>query len=144
MLSSELESCLEQAFRQVHSSHPKFVSVEHLLLAVLETPAVREALVSGGANLDRLGSDLRQHIEADNLRRAPDDEYKVQPQPGFQRVLRRAVFHVQNSGGTEVGVLNVLAAVFSGRHSRAVFLLTRERVTHLEMVKSLPRPEPLS
>jgi ATP-dependent Clp protease ATP-binding subunit ClpA len=86
-----------------------------------------------GADLDQLGADLRQHIAANTLRRVPvpGEEYSVQPQLDLQRVLQRAVFHVKSSGKNEVGVDNVLVAIFSQKQSHAVFLLNREGVTRI-------------
>lgn len=133
MLSSEFESCLNQAFHQARSAHHEFLTVEHLLLAILDTPTVCEVLKECGADLDQLGADLRQHIAANTLRRVPvpGEEYSVQPQLDLQRVLQRAVFHVKSSGKNEVGVDNVLVAIFSQKQSHAVFLLNREGVTRI-------------
>ena len=127
VLSKELESCLNQAFGQARSAHHEFLTVEHLLLAILDTPTVREMLKGCGADLDQLGSDLQQHVAANNLLRVPvpGEEHSVQPQLGFQRVLQRAVYHVQSSGMNEVGVANVLVAIFSEKTSGAVLLLAR-------------------
>ena len=133
MLSSELQSCLEQAFHHAGSAHHEFLTVEHLLLAILETPTVREVLKQCGADLDQLGADLRQHIAANTLRRVPvpGEKYSVQPQLDLQRVLQRAVFHVKSSGKNEVGVDNVLVAIFSEKQSHAVFLLKRKGDTQI-------------
>jgi len=131
VLSKECESCLNQAFHQARSAHHEFLTVEHLLLAILEVPRVREVLAGCGADLDRLGADLRQHVAANTLLRVPvpGEEHIVQPLPGFQRVLQRAVFHVKNSGEREVGVVDVLVAIFSEKHSHAAFLLAGAGVT---------------
>jgi ATP-dependent Clp protease ATP-binding subunit ClpA len=105
VLSSEVESCLNQALFQARGAHHEFVTVEHLLLGILDTPTVREVLKGCGADLGRLGADLRQHIAAKTLRRVPvpGEEYSVQPQLDFQRVLQRAVFQAKSSGENEVG-----------------------------------------
>ena len=113
VLSSELEVCLNQAFRQARSQRHEYLTVEHLLLALLDTPRVREVLEGCGAQLERLASELREHI-ANNTPELPSgEEREVQPTLGFQRVLQRAVFHVQSSGKKEVGFVNVLVAIFS-------------------------------
>ncbi|MGA2366282.1 MAG: Clp protease N-terminal domain-containing protein, partial [Steroidobacteraceae bacterium] len=134
MLSSELEFCLNQAFHQARTARHEFLTVEHLLLAILDAPRVREVLEGCGADLERLGADLKQHVETNTPRLALSEEREVQPTLGFQRVLQRAVFHVQSSGKKEVGVVNVLVAIFSEKQSHAVFLLARSQVTRLDVV----------
>src|SRR5487761_1814424 len=134
MLSNELEFCLNQAFHQARSARHEFLTVEHLLLAILDAPKVREVLEGCGADLERLGTDLKHHVETNTPRLAPSEEREVQPTLGFQRVLQRAVFHVQSSGKKEVGVVNVLVAIFSEKQSHAVFLLNRQNVTRLDVV----------
>jgi len=134
VLSSELEFCLNQAFHQARSARHEFLTVEHLLLAILDAPKVREVLEGCGADLERLGTDLKHHVETNTPRLAPSEEREVQPTLGFQRVLQRAVFHVQSSGKKEVGVVNVLVAIFSEKQSHAVFLLARAQVTRLDVV----------
>ena len=134
VLSSELELCLNQAFRQARSQRHEYLTVEHLLLALLDTPRVREVLEGCGAQLERLASELREHI-ANNTPELPSgEEREVQPTLGFQRVLQRAVFHVQSSGKKEVGVVNVLVAIFSEKQSHAVYVLGRQNVTRLDVV----------
>jgi ATP-dependent Clp protease ATP-binding subunit ClpA len=134
VLSSELEFCLNQAFREARARRQEFLTVEQLLLALLDTPKVREVLGGCGAQLDKLATELRQHIDANTPVLPEGEEREVQPTLGFQRVLQRAVFHVQSSGRKEVGVVNVLVAIFSERQSHAVFLLARQNVTRLDVV----------
>ncbi len=134
MLSNELEYCLNDAFHQAREAHHEYLTVEHLLLAILDTPRVREVLRACGADLGRLRQELKEHIEQATPRVADDAEREVQPTLGFQRVLQRAVFHVQSSGRKEVGVANVLVAIFSEKQSHAVFLLNRQHVTRLDVV----------
>ncbi len=133
MLSTELEFCLNQAFQQAREARHEFLTVEHLLLAIYDAPRVREVLKSCGANLERLRQDLQKHIEETTPRVAGGDDREVQPTLGFQRVLQRAVFHVQSSGKKEVGVVNVLVAIFSEKQSHAVYLLGRNDVTRLDV-----------
>src|SRR5690606_5193895 len=104
MLSSELENCLNAAFKEAREARHEFLTVEHLLLAVLDAPRVREILKAGGADLSRLAGQLREHVDATTPRLKPDEEREVQPTLGFQRVLQRAVFQVQSGGRREVGV----------------------------------------
>jgi ATP-dependent Clp protease ATP-binding subunit ClpA len=134
VLSSELEYCLNQAFRAARTQRHEFLTVEQLLLALLDAPKVREALVACGADVDALAGELRTHVEANTPQLREADEREVQPTLGFQRVLQRAVFQVQSSGRKEVGVVNVLVAIFSEKQSHAVFLLNRHNVTRLDVV----------
>ena len=134
MLSNELEYCLNDAFHQAREARHEYLTVEHLLLAILDTPRVREVLRACGADLSQLRQELKEHIEQTSPRVAEAGEHGVQPTLGFQRVLQRAVFHVQSSGRKEVGVANVLVAIFSEKQSHAVFLLNRQHVTRLDVV----------
>ncbi len=134
MLSNELEYCLNDAFHQAREARHEYLTVEHLLLAILDTPKVREILRACGADLGRMRQELKDHIEQSTPRVADGTEREVQPTLGFQRVLQRAVFHVQSSGRKEVGVANVLVAIFSEKQSHAVFLLNRQHVTRLDVV----------
>jgi ATP-dependent Clp protease ATP-binding subunit ClpA len=134
VLSSELEICLNQAFREARARRQEFLTVEQLLLAILDTQRVREVLEGCGVSLERLAKELKEHIESNTPRLPEGEEREVQPTLGFQRVLQRAVFHVQSSGRKEVGVLNVLVAIFSEKQSHAVFLLARQNITRLDVV----------
>jgi ATP-dependent Clp protease ATP-binding subunit ClpA len=134
VLSSELEFCLNQAFREARTRHHEFLTVEQLLLALLDAPKVREVLSGCGGAPDELAAELRAHIEANTPTLREGEEREVQPTLGFQRVLQRAVFHVQSSGRKEVGVLNVLVAIFSEKQSHAVFLLGKQNITRLDVV----------
>jgi len=134
VLSNELEYCLNDAFHQAREARHEYLTVEHLLLAILDTPRVREILRACGADLAKLKQELKDHIEQSTPRVEEGEEREVQPTLGFQRVLQRAVFHVQSSGKKEVGVGNVLVAIFSEKQSHAVFLLNRQHVTRLDVV----------
>ncbi len=134
MLSNELETCINKAFHEARAGRHEFLTVEHLLHAILQTPKVREVLRACGAEVDRLAAELHAHIEASTPRLKAGEDREVQPTLGFQRVLQRAVFHVQSSGRKEVGVANVLIAIFSEKQSHAVFLLGKEGVSRLEVV----------
>ena len=104
MLSNELEYCLNDAFHQAREARHEYLTVEHLLLAILDTPKVREVLRACGAELAKFKQELKEHIEQSTPRLEEGEEREVQPTLGFQRVLQRAVFHVQSSGKKEVGV----------------------------------------
>jgi ATP-dependent Clp protease ATP-binding subunit ClpA len=134
VLSSELEYCLNEAFQGAREARHEYMTVEHLLLAILDTPKVREVLRACGADLVRLRRELEQFIEQTTPRLAAEDEREVQPTLGFQRVLQRAVFHVQSSGKKEVAVTNVLVAIFSEKQSHAAYLLSQQDVARLDVV----------
>jgi ATP-dependent Clp protease ATP-binding subunit ClpA len=134
VLSNELEYCLNDAFHQAREARHEYLTVEHLLLAILDTPKVREVLRACGADLAKLKQELKEHIDQSTPRLDENEEREVQPTLGFQRVLQRAVFHVQSSGKKEVGVANVLVAIFSEKQSHAVYLLNRQHVTRLDVV----------
>ncbi len=135
MLSSELEYCLNEAFQRAREERHEFITVEHLLLALLDTPSVVETLKACGTDLARLRRELKDFIEDSTPRlRSEQDEPDVQPTLGFQRVLQRAVFHVQSSGRKEVTPVNVLVAIFSEKQSQAVYFLNLQDVWRLDVV----------
>jgi ATP-dependent Clp protease ATP-binding subunit ClpA len=134
VLSSELEICLNEAFQAAREARHEFMTVEHLLLAIIDTPRVQEILRGCGADATRLRKELQEFIEQTTPRLKQDDDREVQPTLGFQRVLQRAVFHVQSSGKKEVSVANVLVAIFSEKHSHAAYLLTLQDVSRLDVV----------
>ena len=134
MLSNELEYCLNDAFHQAREARHEYLTVEHLLLAILDTPKVREVLKACGADLVKLKQELKDHLEQSTPKLDEAEDNEVQPTLGFQRVLQRAVFHVQSSGKKEVGVGNVLVAIFSEKQSHAVYLLNRQNISRLDVV----------
>jgi ATP-dependent Clp protease ATP-binding subunit ClpA len=134
MLSSELEFCLNEAFQRARSERHEYMTVEHLLLAMLDIPKVTEILSATGADLVRLRKDLAEFIDESTPRLASDEEQEVQPTLGFQRVLQRAVFHVQSSGKKEVKGENVLVAIFGEKQSHAVYLLGLHDIARLDVV----------
>jgi ATP-dependent Clp protease ATP-binding subunit ClpA len=144
MLSTELEYCLNEAFQRAREERHEFITVEHLLLALLDTPQVIEILENCGTDIARLSRDLQESISDSTPRiRAPgDEEVDVQPTLGFQRVLQRAVFHVQQSGRKEVAPGNVLVAIFGEKQSQAVYLLGLQDVTRLDVVHYLSHRVP--
>jgi len=134
VLSNELEYCLNDAFQSAREARHEFMTVEHLLLAILDTPRVREILRACGADTQKLRAELKSFIDQNTPRLPEDDEREVQPTLGFQRVLQRAVFHVQSSGKKEVSVANVLVAIFSEKQSHAAYLLSLQDVARLDVV----------
>ena len=142
MLSSELEFCLNEAFQRARDQRHEFMTVEHLLLALLDIPKVHEILKACNANIPELRRQLIEFIDEQTPLIAHDDETDVQPTLGFQRVLQRAVFHVQSSGKKEVTGSNVLVAIFSEKQSQAVYFLNLQDITRLDVVNLLSHGMP--
>ena len=134
MLDKDLEQTLNDAFRNARDKRYEFVTVEHLLLALLENPAAIKVLRACGADMDELHNELTRFIEDNSPRLADDDERETQPTLGFQRVFQRAVQHVQSSGKKEVSGANILVAIFGERESHAAFFLNRQNVARLDVV----------
>jgi len=125
---------LNDAFAGAREARHEFMTVEHLLLAIVDTPKVREVLKSCGADTAKLKTELKQFIDQTTPRLPAGEDRDVQPTLGFQRVLQRAVFHVQSSGKKEVTVANVLVAIFSEKQSHAAYLLSMQDVSRLDVV----------
>jgi ATP-dependent Clp protease ATP-binding subunit ClpA len=142
MLSSELEFCLNEAFQRARDQRHEFMTVEHLLLALLDIPRVHEILKACNSNITELRRQLTEFIEEQTPLLAHDDDTDVQPTLGFQRVLQRAVFHVQSSGKKEVTGSNVLVAIFSEKQSQAVYFLNLQDITRLDVVNYLSHGMP--
>ena len=134
MLSAELEYCLNEAFQQARNNRHEFMTVEHLLLALSDIPTVVEVLKACGADLPRLRKDLQDHIDETTPLLGEESEQEVAPTLGFQRVLQRAVYHVQSGGKKEVTGVNVLVAVFGEKQTHAVYLLGIQDVTRLDVI----------
>ena len=135
MLSKDLEVTLNEAFRAAKSKRHEFMTVEHLLLSLLDNAVALEVLQNVGADIERLRNELHDHIDATTpLIPAGDTERETQPTLGFQRVLQRAVFHVQSSGKKEVTGGNVLVAIFSEKESQAVYFLTQQNIARIDVV----------
>ncbi len=134
MLNKELETALNQAFREARDKDHEFMTVEHLLLALLDNPSAGDVLRACGADLDVLRNELTAFLEETTPLLPPNDERDTQPTLGFQRVLQRAVFHVQSSGKQEVTGANVLVAIFSEQESQAVYFLKKQDITRLDVV----------
>lgn len=132
MLSKTLEAVLNDTFRRAKSKKHEFMSVEHLLLALLDDEETHEILLSVGADIEELKSGLNKYIES-NVSELPDGK-ETQPTLGFQTVLQRAVFHVQSSGRKEVTGGNVLVAIFSEDESHVAHLLKQQGINKLDVV----------
>ena len=135
MLNKDLELTLNTAFREARTRRHEFMTVEHLLLALLDNPSAGEALNACGVDVSGLKTELLEFID-ETTPVIPDleEERETQPTLGFQRVLQRAVFHVQSSGKNEVTGVNVLVAIFSEQESQAVYLLKKNDISRLDIV----------
>ena len=134
MLGKELEATLNDAFREAREQRHEFMTVEHLLLALLSNRAALQVLRACGADVKQLEAELRKHLSETVPALAPGDERETQPTLGFQRVLQRSLFHVQSSGKKQVTGANVLVALFGEREAHAAYLLNRQNVTRLDVV----------
>jgi ATP-dependent Clp protease ATP-binding subunit ClpA len=135
MLSKELEVTLNQAFKSAKSKRHEFMTVEHLLLALLDDPAAIQVLQACAADLQKLRQQLVEFVDANTPVIPPQDQNReTQPTLGFQRVLQRAVFHVQSSGKQEVTGANVLVALFSEQESQAVHFLRQQQIGRIDVV----------
>ncbi|MEC8009966.1 MAG: ATP-dependent Clp protease ATP-binding subunit ClpA [Pseudomonadota bacterium] len=135
MLSKELEVTLNLAFREARGKRHEYMTVEHLLLALIDNESAATVLRACGADLEVIRNDLRGFVdETTPLIPAHDLERETQPTLGFQRVLQRAVFHVQSSGKKEVTGANVLVAIFSEQESQAVYFLKKQNINRIDVV----------
>ncbi len=142
MLSSELEFCLNEAFQNARDRRHEFMTVEHLLLALLDIPQIYKILKSCDMDVNLLRRQLTEFIDEATPLVADEDDRDVQPTLGFQRVLQRAVFHVQSSGKKEVTGGNVLVAIFSEKQSQAVYFLGLQDITRLDVVNLISHGMP--
>jgi len=135
MLSKDLELTLNTAFRSAREKRHEFMTVEHLLLALLDNDDAIKVLGACAADLSLLRDELVEFVDSTTpLIPTSDDERETQPTLGFQRVLQRAVFHVQSSGKKEVTGANVLVAIFSEQESQAVYVLKKQNVARIDVV----------
>ncbi len=134
MLNKELELTLNNAFKRARQLNHEFMTVEHLLLALLDNDAAISILRACGASLESLRKDLSTFLDETTPLMPMAEERETQPTLGFQRVLQRAVFHVQSSGKREVSGANVLVAIFSEQESQAVYFLKKQDISRLEVV----------
>jgi len=134
MFSKDLEFSIGQCYKQAREARHEFMTVEHLLLALLENPSAVAVLRACAADMGKLATDLRGIIGETVPVLSGDDARDTQPTLGFQRVLQRAVYHVQSSGKKEVTGANVLVAVFGEKDSHAVYFLNQQEITRLDVV----------
>jgi ATP-dependent Clp protease ATP-binding subunit ClpA len=134
MIAQELEVSLHMAFVEARQKRHEFITVEHLLLALLDNPTAAEVLRACAANIDELRKALGDFVTAHTPTVPGTEEIDTQPTLGFQRVIQRAILHVQSSGKKEVTGANVLVAIFGEKDSHAVFFLHQQGVTRLDVV----------
>lgn len=134
MLSKELEFTLNNAFKEARARRFEFMTVEHLLLALIDNPTAAQVLRACGGDLETLRDELDSFVDENTPLLDENDTRETQPTLGFQRVLQRAVFHVQSSGKKEVTGANVLVAIFGEQDSQTVYLLNKQNITRLDVV----------
>ena len=134
MIAQELEVSLHMAFVEARQKRHEFITVEHLLLALLDNPSAAEVLRACAANIDELRKELTTFINEHTPKVEGEEEIDTQPTLGFQRVIQRAILHVQSSGKKEVTGANVLVAIFGEKDSHAVYFLQRQNVSRLDVV----------
>ncbi len=134
MIAQELEVSLHMAFMDARQKRHELITVEHLLLAMLDNPSAAEVLKACGSNIDSLRNELTQYIDDHTPTISGEDEVDTQPTLGFQRVIQRAMLHVQSSGKKEVNGANVLVAIYGEKDSHAVYFLHQQEVTRLDVV----------
>src|SRR5438128_1260125 len=134
MIAQELEVSLHMAFMEARKMRHEFISVEHLLLAMLDNPSAAQVLRACMASIEQLRKKLTDFITENTPIVAGVDEVDTQPTLGFQRVIQRAILHVQSSGKKEVTGANVLVAIFGEKDSHAVYFLHQQGLTRLDVV----------
>ncbi|MDC0485305.1 ATP-dependent Clp protease ATP-binding subunit ClpA [Gammaproteobacteria bacterium] len=141
MFSKELEQSIANLFDQAQDQNLEYLTIEHLLLMLISDFEVRQALETNDVNLATLRENLEEHVR-DNTPVKGDSKKPVQPTLGFQRVLQRAVFHVQSSGKGVVKPINLLVAIFSEKESHSVFLLSKQGIGRLDIVSYISHGKP--
>ena len=141
MFSKELEQSIANLFDQAQDQNLEYLTIEHLLLMLIADFEVRQALETNDVNLATLRENLEEHVR-DNTPIKSDTKKPVQPTLGFQRVLQRAVFHVQSSGKGVVKPINLLVAIFSEKESHSVFLLSKQGIGRLDIVSYISHGKP--
>ncbi len=134
MIAQELEVSLHMAFVEARQKRHEFITVEHLLLALLDNPSAAEVLRACAANIVELRRELTEFIDRNTPTVPGTEEIDTQPTLGFQRVIQRAILHVQSSGKKEVTGANVLVAIFGEKDSHAVYFLQKQGITRLDVV----------
>nr|MBP9218855.1 ATP-dependent Clp protease ATP-binding subunit ClpA [Sterolibacterium sp.] len=134
MIAQELEVSLHMAFVDARQKRHEFITVEHLLLSLLDNPSAAEVLRACAANIEELRRELLNFITEHTPKVSGTEDIETQPTLGFQRVIQRAILHVQSSGKKEVTGANVLIAIFGEKDSHAVYFLQRQNISRLDVV----------
>ncbi|MBS0345236.1 MAG: ATP-dependent Clp protease ATP-binding subunit ClpA [Proteobacteria bacterium] len=134
MIAQELEVSLHMAFVEARQKRHEFITVEHLLLALLDNPSAAEVLRACAAKTDELRKELTNFVNEHTPKVEGTEDIDTQPTLGFQRVIQRAILHVQSSGKKEVTGANVLVAIFGEKDSHAVYFLQRQNISRLDVV----------
>ena len=134
MISNELEFYLNEAFLNAQNKHHEFVTLEHLLLSLLDMPEISEIIENCNGDISQLREQLKSFIDKNTPKIENNESQEIQTTLGFQRVLQRAVFQVQSSGQKEVNGRNVLVALFSEKQSQAAYLLSKQDITRFDIV----------
>ncbi|MCP4430862.1 MAG: AAA family ATPase, partial [Gammaproteobacteria bacterium] len=137
MLNKELEHSLNKAFHEANEKRHEFITVEHLLLMLLDNDSAAVVLEACGGDTNLLKTELEIFVDQNTPLLLTDEDRDTQPTLGFQRVLQRALFHVQSSGNGEVSGANVLVAIFSEQDSHAVYLLNKHNIERLDVTNYL-------
>jgi len=137
MLNKELEHSLNRAFHEANEKRHEFITVEHLLLMLLDNDSAAAVLEACGGDMRLLKTELEIFVDQNTPLLLTDEDRDTQPTLGFQRVLQRALFHVQSSGNGEVSGANVLVAIFSEQDSHAVYLLNKRNIERLDVTNYL-------
>src|SRR5258708_40049829 len=137
MIAQELEVSLHMAFVEARQKQHEFITVEHLLLAMLDNPSAAEVLKACGVDLEELRGVLADFINEHTPRLSPHSDADTQPTHAFQRVIQRAILHVQSSGKKEVTGANVRVAVFGEKESHGAYFLNQRGVTCVDVVNSI-------
>ena len=140
MFSKELELSIASLFDKAHEANIQYITVEHLLLMILNDFDVIDFFKTKEINIESLKDNINDHLK-NNIVPKVDQQKPVQPTLGFQRVLQRSVFHIQSSGKGVVKPINILVAIFSEKESHSVFLLNKYKLTRLDVVTYHPMAE---
>ena len=133
MFSKDLEVSIANLFDKAQEINIQYLTVEHLFLMILNDYDVKDFIEAQNVSVDALKDELNEHLKKSSIMRT-DNQKAVQPTLGFQRVLQRAVFHIQSSGKGVVKPINLLVAIFSEKESRSVYILNKNNINRLDVV----------
>ena len=143
MLEKNLETCLNNSFKKAHAEKHEFVTTEHLLLSLLDNEDALNVLASCDVDVEVLRKELTEFID-NHAPKSETETKEIQPTLSYQRVIQRAVFHVQSSGKGVVKPINLLVAIFSEKECHSVFLLSKQGIGRLDIVSFISHGKPES